>query len=653
MNKEHDSQEPMTVLVADDNRDYQSLLKYLLERQSYRVVAAMDGRQALKLAVEKHPHLMLVDYNMPQLNGYELIRELKSRPETSKIPIIMFTGYTHRRHLRDVTSMDVVDFLEKPIPNQTILDAVAKVLGTPAQPHEPTAAGNDSIGRVQDSHRSGQASEVPPLPPQQSVRPPASPDPLRHQSNASETAGPQMAGAVMEPPSDQVPEPEAPEPASAESIEPQAPAFPMEPDFLPDDDQAILQLVETRKEQQKAQEAHEALQLEALSSASPIIKVVNQILIRAVDMKASDIHVEPQEKELVVRVRLDGSLQVLRTFPPALHAQLAARIKIMADLSITERRLPQDGRFNVVMRDRKIEFRVSTLPCVYGEKIVMRILGQSKLKGKVRDLGLNGRDQAAIEQAAGSPHGLILVTGPTGSGKTTTLYTVLAHLNNTDVNIMTVEDPVEYQLPGISQVQINPHIHLTFESVLRSFLRQDPDIMLVGEIRDLETAEIAVKASVTGHLVLSTLHTNSAAAAVTRLTHMGLAPFLLAASLRMVMAQRLLRRLCPHCKKASELGGDDRKFLSGDEPDRLKQVYVATGCNRCHKTGFSGRFPVFEVMPVSSGAMREAILTSAGLDKVTKLAVREGMTTLRSAALAAVGEGLTSMDEALDIILGE
>jgi type IV pilus assembly protein PilB len=411
-----------------------------------------------------------------------------------------------------------------------------------------------------------------------------------------------------------------------------------------------LEVIDANAE--RKEEAQENAGLENIKMDSPLIQMVNKILMKAVELRASDIHMEPQENYVAVRVRVDGVLKQLTTLPISALSRLTARIKIMSSLVITERRLPQDGQFRVQIRGQKIEFRVSTLPCIRGEKIVLRVLGQSKLNADLTHLDLTPRELKAVGSVLKSPNGLILVTGPTGSGKTTTLYTMINVLNKPDVNIMTAEDPVEYEVPNVNQVKISPAVGLTFESTLRAFLRQDPDIMLVGEIRDLETAEIAIKASITGHLVFSTLHTNSAPATVVRLTHMGVAPYLVAASVKMVIAQRLVRMLCTHCKVPGPLQPEDRKFLTDAEADQIKTVYHAPGCPHCHMTGYSGRKALFEVMPVESSAMRQLITSSYNVDMLSELAAREGMTTLRQAALSSVARGVTSMQESLKIMMG-
>ncbi len=463
-----------------------------------------------------------------------------------------------------------------------------------------------------------------------------------HRAREPELTGPELPQARQ--PRRQEPQPE-PQPEPVLPVE----EVPEIEETLAEND-SELEVLDSAAE--KKEEGVETIGLENLAKDSPLIQRVNRILAAAVDMRASDIHIEPQETRVTVRVRVDGVLKQLTTLPISIHPRLTARIKIMSNLVITERRLPQDGQFRVQMRGQKIEFRVSTLPCLKGEKIVMRVLGQSKLNSDLDQLALNPRERHAVEAALKSPNGLVLVTGPTGSGKTTTLYTMINVLNKPDVNIMTAEDPVEYEVPNVNQVKIRPAVGLTFESTLRAFLRQDPDVMLVGEIRDLETAEIAIKASITGHLVFSTLHTNSAPATITRLTHMGVAPYLVAASVKMVIAQRLVRKLCNHCKAAAALTDEDRSFLTEKETGRLGQIYRPVGCHHCHHTGYSGRKPVFEVMPIESSEMRNMITTKTDVDELNRLAIREGMVSLREAALAAVEEGTTSIGEALKIMMG-
>ncbi|MBI5211647.1 MAG: Flp pilus assembly complex ATPase component TadA [Elusimicrobia bacterium] len=595
-----------TVLVVDDDKDYRRMVRHLLFEHRYNVIEAEDGAQAMATLLRQRPDLILVDYNMPRMNGYELIQEVRSRYETRATPIIMFTAAANRSHLRSLR-MDISDFLEKPVPNATLLESLAKALEAAPQA--------DLLGALD-------------APQTKTVLPPEAPE------TPSPSVVPEHSMAE-EPPAAQLEEP--PPAETAELLRQED-----------DDGTESLEIEGDATDQEK----QEVVNLENQANESPVINQVNRILIRAVSMRASDIHIEPQEHHITVRVRVDGALKVLCTLPVSIHPRLAARIKIMSSLVITERRLPQDGQFRVQVKGSRVEFRVSTIPSVHGEKIVMRILGTSKLKGDLTQMRLPARDQGCLEKALNTPHGLILVTGPTGSGKTTTLYTMINMLNRPDVNILTAEDPVEYELPNISQVKVLPAIGLTFESVLRAFLRQDPDIMLIGEIRDLETANIAVKASITGHLVFSTLHTNGAVATVTRLVHMGVAPYLVAASVRMVVAQRLVRELCPACKVPVQLSDEEKKFLSEDEIDKLKTVWRHVGCPQCHQIGYTGRRAVFEVMPVDSPAMRQLICSGDKADLLNDLALQEGMTTLRQSALAAVAQGATSLHEALKVMMG-
>jgi len=533
-----------------------------------------------------------------------------------------------------VGTLALDDFLEKPISNAKLVEAVDR-----------------AIRQRWDIPAPEELPPAPALPPPPEPELAAVPEPVPQLALPPLSVLPPLPEPVEEAPLP-VPEPllEAPAPA------PERPAVKLEDmPQLEDLERADLGpegelLVDVDKEDKKQEEAHG---LDEMDENSPLVKQLNRILVRGVEMGASDIHIEPQERELVVRVRLNGSLSRMTGMPASLSARVSARVKIMAELSITERRLPQDGQFRATINGKKIEFRVSILPSAYGEKIVLRILGGTKIKKGLGELGLSDKNSQFIEKALRTPHGLILVTGPTGSGKTTTLYTMLGMLNQPDVNIVTAEDPIEYRLPGITQTHVQPGIGLTFEAILRSFLRQDPDVMLVGEIRDLETAEIAVKASITGHLVLSTLHTNSASATIARLTHMGLAPYLVAASVKLVVAQRLVKVLCPDCKTEVPIGEEERRLLNEGELSRLQRVYRSAGCRKCHQTGYAGRQPVFEVMPVQSPGMRQVILTENSGDRIAEQAVREGMVTLREAAMDLVARGETSLPEALKIILVE
>jgi type IV pilus assembly protein PilB len=404
-----------------------------------------------------------------------------------------------------------------------------------------------------------------------------------------------------------------------------------------------------------AAQADETSLEEMLESAeeAPVIRIVNSIMVEALRKHASDIHIEPMEKAVRLRYRIDGILYESPSPPKHLQAAISSRIKIMANLNIAERRVPQDGRCKIRALGKEVDVRVSYLPTVHGEKIVMRILDKSSLAPNLDALHLDPLSLTNLRYAINQPHGMILVTGPTGSGKTTTLYSALQELNQPDVNIITVEDPVEYQLHGINQVQTHADIGLTFAAGLRSILRQDPDIVLIGEIRDGETASIAVQAALTGHLVLSTLHTNDAAGAIARMVYMGIEPFLLASSLLMTQAQRLYRKLCPACKQARKVP-DDLLRTNHIDPEKFQTatLFQSRGCPKCNNTGYKGRGALMEILMVDD-VIREMILKNANANNIRAEAVKKGMLTLREVGLLRVSEGTSTFEEMLRCTGGE
>jgi len=399
------------------------------------------------------------------------------------------------------------------------------------------------------------------------------------------------------------------------------------------------------------EEELDAASLERAAEEAPIIKLVNLILTDAVKRGASDIHVEPYEKELRVRLRIDGILQNVMSPPLKLKDAITSRIKIMSKLDISEKRLPQDGRIMLkYMRDGKkkdLDFRVSTVPAIHGEKIVLRLLDKENLRLDMTKLGFEQKSLTMFERQILKPYGMVLVTGPTGSGKTNTLYSSIARLNTVETNIMTAEDPVEFQLSGVNQVQMKDQIGLNFATALRAFLRQDPNIILVGEIRDFETAEIAVKAALTGHLVLSTLHTNDAPATISRLMNMGIEPFLVATSVNLICAQRLVRRICTGCKE--ELEVPEQVLLDGGytpEETKTTKIYHGKGCQTCNSTGYKGRVGLYEVMEIND-ELRELILVGASAIELKKKALDQGMITLRRSGLTKVALGQTTLEEVI------
>ena len=386
---------------------------------------------------------------------------------------------------------------------------------------------------------------------------------------------------------------------------------------------------------------------ELTGEEAPVVKLVNSMLADAIKKGASDIHVEPFEKSVRVRFRIDGELYEMMSPPVRMKLAITSRLKIMAELDIAERRVPQDGRIRLRMLNKNIDLRVSSLPTIFGEKIVMRILDKGNLQVDLTKLGFQASALERLERAVDQPFGMVLVTGPTGSGKTTTLYSALLRVNKVGVNIMTAEDPVEYNIDGINQINVNDEVGLSFAAALRAFLRQDPNIIMVGEIRDIETGSIAVKAALTGHLVLSTLHTNDAPSTLNRMVDMGMEPFLVASSVNVIMAQRLVRRLCKACGQQTALHPEVIEELCLSPEDAKDMVvYEGEGCVECNNTGYKGRQGVYEVMPISTG-IRELILDRAPTSDVKKLAVQEGMLTLRGHALTKLKEGLTSVEEVL------
>ena len=384
------------------------------------------------------------------------------------------------------------------------------------------------------------------------------------------------------------------------------------------------------------------------TSDAPIIKLVNHILSQSIKARASDIHIEPYQDSFKVRYRVDGILYDLLSPPKWIQPALTSRIKVMSKLNIAEKRLPQDGRFEVRIGSQMIDVRVSTLPTSFGERVVMRLLNKSSSIFQLNDIGLSTVQLKQIKDLVSSPNGIILVTGPTGSGKTTTLYSVLSSINTPDINIITIEDPVEYQLKGISQIQVNPKIELTFARGLRSIVRQDPDVILIGEIRDRETAEIAVQSALTGHLVFSTLHTNDSASAITRLVDIGVEPFLISSSLLAVIAQRLVRVLCEHCKEPYK--PDMELQTLGVRPDRLGKYtfYRAKGCDKCFHTGYRGRIGIYEIM-IMGHKLKTLIQRTFDSYQIKQEALKLGMVTLRRDGIEKVLRGITTIEEVIRV----
>jgi len=399
----------------------------------------------------------------------------------------------------------------------------------------------------------------------------------------------------------------------------------------------------------KAGDAKDAAQLEAAVEEAPIVRLVNLLITQAVADRASDIHIEPSEGDIRIRYRIDGVLHEVMRSPKNIQNALISRLKVMADINIAERRVPQDGRVGLVVGGRSVDLRVATLPTVYGEKVVIRILDKTSVLLELEDLGFLEGPYERFKESFSKPYGAILATGPTGSGKSTTLYATLNILNNVDKNIITVEDPVEYRLGGVNQIQVNNKAGLTFASALRSILRADPDIVLIGEVRDRETALIAVEASLTGHLVLSTLHTNDAPSAVTRLVEMGVEPYLVASALDCVVAQRLARKLCDRCREEYKPTPEELTGSGFPEDSKVETLWRPVGCSACGKTGYRGRIGLYEVMPVTEEVETLAVELKSS-DEIRRMAVEQGMLTLRHDGLEKAKTGQTSLEEIFRVV---
>ncbi|OGW94518.1 MAG: hypothetical protein A3K16_06710 [Omnitrophica bacterium RIFCSPLOWO2_01_FULL_45_24] len=422
---------------------------------------------------------------------------------------------------------------------------------------------------------------------------------------------------------------------------------------------AIEKIVDDMKEsavmsalEERGMEMQESSDLIKMTQDAPVVRIANLILAEAVNLKASDVLIEPLENEMRVRFRIDGTLQEAKRPPKALHSAIVSRLKVMSNLDIAERRLPQDGRFKVRLHGREVNFRISVLPSSRGEKVALRILDKSQAMLDLERLGFDKKSLDYIKEGAMKPHGMILVCGPTGCGKTTTLYSVLEYINSPEDNVITVEDPVEYIIDGINQVTSRPNIGLTFASALRSILRQDPDIIMIGEIRDFETVDIAIKAALTGHLVLSTLHTTTAAGSITRLLNMGVEPFLITSSVILIAAQRLVRNICHNCKEPYELDSDMAEKLGIKSGGKKVTLYRGKGCDACRNTGYKGRVGLIEVLTLTP-KIKTLILESSQEYKIRDQAMLEGMKTLRENGITLALEGVTTIDEIVRVTVGD
>jgi len=421
----------------------------------------------------------------------------------------------------------------------------------------------------------------------------------------------------------------------------------------PDMETVLLDLVKVDESTVELGMGVDATQVKLRANDPPVVKFVNLLLLDAIERRASDVHIEPREKTMDIRVRIDGVLQEVPPPPKTMYSAIVSRIKILSNLDIAERRLPQDGRCVVRIGDKKVDIRVSTLPTMYGQKVVMRLLDKEKLSLDLEELGFTADQLSKFQKVLKHPYGMVLETGPTGCGKTTTLYAGLRHINTPEKNIVTIEDPIEYDLEGINQVQVKPDINLTFATGLRSVLRQDPDVILVGEIRDLETAQIAIRAALTGHLVFSTLHTNDAIGAIAQLQYFNIEPYLIGSAVDLVIAQRLVRKVCPKCQE-SHLVSDkilERLGITRESKNDFKSVR-GKGCPYCNYTGYWGRTAVYQFFEITP-QVKKLIFEGANMDTLRKEAIKQGMRTLRESAIEKLRQGVTTIEEVLSVTLEE
>jgi len=701
-----DSRGPFILCVDDEPRALRGLAR-MLKEAGLEAHLAGSGDEALRRALERPPDLVLLDIRMPEMDGYEVCARLQESAKTAGIPVIFLTGLKEARDKARALAAGGADYVEKPFRPEMLLEKIYHHLEQTSHWKE-IARETVKLGRIQPCDFVGfRASLLERLNVDEATRKrcstlsPADLYPFALQLGVpgedlahwiadhvgfefmqSIDADSIILGALpvqfcrtnhvvavesdedgpvfvvdnpfqwevldvlryhVEP--GQQPRLRISGPATFASLFEETGVAQMVPDALSDE---VIRTRESRvKERVAAPDEEKSLDV-LESDSAPAIRLANSIIAEAVRVKASDIHLEPMEKEVSLRLRVDGMLMPQNPVPKAVQGPLLSRIKIMARLDIAERRVPQDGRIRVLYAQRPVDLRVSTLPTRHGEKIVIRILDKSAISLDLDALGLEEQPMAALRESIVKPHGILLVTGPTGSGKTTTLYSALTALNRPQSNIVTVEDPIEYDLARVNQVQVHPVAGLTFPAALRAILRQDPDIIMVGEIRDGETLDIAMKAALTGHLVLSTLHTNDAVSTISRLLDMGSEPFLAASTVEMISAQRLLRRLCPHCREPATVPDEVLEGFGVPVHDQM-EFFRAKGCPECSRAGYRGRLAASEVLVMDEG-LRQLVSRAADRGALRRHVVDTGrMRTLRQNAFLKAARGLTSLEEVLRV----
>ncbi len=631
----------LNILVVDDEEEISKLLSDFFTDSGYRVFTATNGADARGLVTKESIDVVFLDLKLPGESGVSLLPSLLSIKPTLKI--IVITGYPAFQSPLEARENGAYDYFVKPLDLHKLGSTVNRIRESLCyrKVYEKTEKYHLSVDTVDPEavkiipERMAKAFSLLAVSLTDRTLKVVMADPLDIVAIDSVKA---YTGYEVEPVVGH----------KEEIVEAIARYYGQTLDL----EKSIQDLV-TFESGQPEETEPDVEQLRVEADDAPVVRLVNLILLQALEQRATDIHIEPREKTLSIRFRVDGALREVNSPPKRMQSAIISRIKILSDLDIAERRVPQDGRCRIRIGQKDIDIRVSTLPTVYGEKVVMRLLDKTNLFENIEKLGLEPGEQEKFTRAIERPHGMLLVTGPTGSGKTTTLYTALNYINSPDKNIITVEDPVEYELEGINQVQVKPEIGLTFANALRSILRQDPDVIMIGEIRDLETAKIAVQSALTGHLVFSTLHTNDAVSSITRLVNMGVEPYLIVSCLNMVVAQRLIRRICPYCK-AEYI--PSVKILKYFEPELGREngfkYYKGTGCEHCAGTGYRGRMAIYEILQMDS-EIAELVTKGASENQLQKKALERGMVTLVSSGVEKVKQGMTTIEEVLRVAVNE
>lgn len=634
------------ILVIDDEENIRDIVSQFFGQYGCQVASAEDGQEGISLASRYPFDLIFLDLNMPNVTGMEALPRIREvNPEARIIIMTAFASYESKVEARE---KGAYDYVLKPINLSKMKEVAEKALPDRREENVSDNGGAAAAATVLDISKIDH--DVANLIPERMAR--------AFALIAIERIG-QLVTIAMSDPFDIV---------GLDTLKTH-----MTYDVRPvkgdrdeimkaieevyghqiDVDNELLDLVSVESAEMEETDDRSATELNLDAEAAPVIKLVSLFLLRAAQSGASDIHVEVGEKTVSVRLRIDGILHEISPPPKSLYSAIVSRIKILANMDIAERRVPQDGRAKMMYEGKAIDLRVNTLPTVHGEKVVMRLLDKDNLLTDISMLGLDDFNTNLFLDSISRPHGMIYLTGPTGSGKTTTLYSALGHVNSREVNIVTVEEPVEYELPGINQVPVQSDIGMTFAAALRAILRQDPDIIMLGETRDLETAEIAVRAALTGHLVFSTLHTNDAPSSITRLVDMGIAPFMVCSSLNLVIAQRLVRRICVDCKVEREPEAElVERFTRNTEVPLPEKLYQGEGCNTCNDTGYKGRLAVHELMSVTPKVKR-SILKSGTEEELWASASEDGCKTLMECGLWKASEGLTTLDEVMKVSLAE